>query len=142
MSTTPTTVELLSAIRDHLAGFKLPEPFTVEVDRQPAPAYEHVCVHLDVKRSLPAVATVLLAWADTITAVTVSVWCPPHGETLHLTVHGQLAEGITIRVYGCVSSTATSLDMSADETRTVSLALLRAWADDAADESADGSAAA
>jgi len=129
----PTTVDLLTAIRDHLAEFELPEPFTVDVEHQPAHGYEHVCVHLDAKRSLPAVAAVLLAWADTITAVTVSVWCPPHGETLHITVHGRLAEGITIRVYGCVSSTATSLDMSADETRTVSLALLRAWADDVAD---------
>jgi hypothetical protein len=51
-------------------------------------------------REAPEIADALLAWADTLDAVAVESWRVPSGESVHLSVTGQLPGGVSIKVYG------------------------------------------
>ncbi|MFD1048154.1 hypothetical protein ACFQ1S_22730 [Kibdelosporangium lantanae] len=74
-----------------------------------------------------AVPLVLLAWADTLTDISAEVWRVPDGGSVHLSVRGQLAGGIVVRVFDGVDHGA-HLDLEPNQQRPVSLACLREWA--------------
>lgn len=128
MNDSATMIRLLDSIRDHLATHRLPaEIATVTVGSGVADG-EHVTVHLRHVK-LPELAAALLTWADTFTRISVTVWRPRHGETVHLTVIGQLADATHVEVYGGTDYTdALFGDLQPNGRHGVALSVLRAWA--------------
>jgi hypothetical protein len=127
--TTPTTfVRLLGSIRAHLATSRpAAEIATVTVDCDVLDG-ERVIVQLRSVQ-LPALATALLAWVDTLSVVAVTAWRPPHGKTVHLKVTGQLADRTHVEVFGGVDYTdALFGDLQPTGRQGVALSVLRAWA--------------
>jgi hypothetical protein len=119
-----TLVDQLDSLRAHLGAFELPELYSVHVitaSGEPTVSAQLAAHHP------PQIATGLLAWADTLAGPTAEAWRVPSGDSVHLSVIGQLPEGITIRVYGGVSYTARGIgaDLAPDTSTTVPLAVLR-----------------
>jgi hypothetical protein len=119
-----TTVDLLDAIRAHLAEFELPAISSVHVAASiPAP---QVAVQL-AGHEPPEIASALLAWADTLTGITAEAWRVPQGHCVHLSVTGRLTNGAYIQVYGGIRFIERGLgaDLAPDATTTIPLAALR-----------------
>jgi hypothetical protein len=72
----------------------------------------------------------LLAWADTLTEITIEAWRTPAGDYIHLSLTRQLPEGITVRIYGVVAFAGRGIDgdLTPDARRPVPLAVLCAMA--------------
>jgi hypothetical protein len=119
-----TAVDLLDSIRAHLAEFELPDMWSVHVVA--SFSGPNVDVQL-ARRESPEIAGALLAWADTLTGVTVEAWRVPNGESVHLSVIGRLPGGVSVRVFGGVPFTGRGLggDLAPDASKTVPLAVLR-----------------
>src|SRR2546423_10856200 len=90
-TTTPTTgvtfVQAAEMLAAHLADHTLPEPTSLRVNT--------TGVHSEVMAQLrsttvPTVVTDLLAWADTLTTVTVQAWRGPAGGRGHLSIASTL----------------------------------------------------
>jgi hypothetical protein len=96
---TTTTVDLLDAIHTHLADFELPDMWSVQVAASQLGPQVYVQL---THREPPEIADALLAWVDTLDAVAVESWRVPSGESVHLSVTGQLPGGVSIKVYGFV----------------------------------------
>jgi hypothetical protein len=128
MNDSATMVRLLDSIREHLATQQLPaEIATVTVGTDLING-EHVTVHLR-RVELLELAAALLAWADTLTHITVTAWRPRHGETVHLTLTGQLPDTTSAEVYGGVDYSDDLFgDLQPDGRQGVALSILRAWA--------------
>jgi hypothetical protein len=120
-----STVDLLDAMSTHLAAFELPAFASVHV-ATPIPGEEGITVQLG-GHDLTEIAAALLAWADTLTAVTAQAWRVPSGHSVHLSVTGQLTRGARIRVYGATPFTGCGIgaDLAPDATTTILLAALR-----------------
>jgi hypothetical protein len=119
-----TVVDLLDSVRAHLTAFELPDLYSVTVIAAmgtPNASAQLACHHL------PEIASGLLAWADTLTNVTIEAWRVPSGDSVHLSVIGQLPNGVSIRVYGGVAFTKHGIgaDLALDASTTVPWALLR-----------------
>jgi hypothetical protein len=127
MSDPATMVRLLDAIREHLSTHQPPaEIATVQVGCNVMDG-EHVTVHLRPVQ-LADLATALLGWADTLTRITVTAWRPPHGETVHLTLTGQLPDTTHVSVFGSVDYTdALFGDLQPEGRQGVAMSILRAW---------------
>src|ERR1051325_2024458 len=121
-----TTATFLAAIPDHLGTFELPEPWGVTVHAEPAYGQDAVRVQLR-GGSLPCVASVLLAWADTLADVTAQTWRVPEGYSVHLSIRGRLADGTAVTVLDGVDHDAV-FTLAPSEERSVSLVCLREWA--------------
>jgi hypothetical protein len=121
-----TITQLLGSIREHLATYELPEPWSVSVHRVPVYGRAQVSVQL-TSSAVPAVASELLAWADTLTEVRVEAWRVPDGSSVHLAVRGRLEDGTTVHVFDGVPYDGR-FQLDADQQRVVSLACLREWA--------------
>jgi hypothetical protein len=119
------TVDLLDALCAHVAEFELPAFASVHV-ATPIPGEEGITVQLAC-HDLPEIASALLSWADTLTAVTAEAWRVPSGRSVHLSVTGQLTRGARIRVYGAMPFTGCGLGaaLAPDATTTILLAALR-----------------
>jgi hypothetical protein len=119
-----TVINLLEALRTHLNDFDLPEPYSVHVIM--ARDRPEVTVHLTTHH-LPELATGLLAWADTLTEVTVEAWRVPQGDSVHLSVIGRLSGGVLVQVYGGMPFTEHGIgaDLAPGASKTVSWAVLR-----------------
>lgn len=128
MNDSATMVRLLGSIREHLALHRLPaEIASVTVGSDMANG-EHVTVHLRHVK-LPKLAAALLGWADTLTQITVTAWRPRHGETVHLTVTGQLPDTTRVEVYGGTDYTEALFgDLQPYGRVGVALSVLRVWA--------------
>ena len=122
-----TICDLLDVIRTHLGAFEVMEPWSVHVTSYSGGS--RVSVQLAV-REPSAIALGLLAWADTLTEVTAETWRPPHGDTMHLCVTGQLPGGVVVQVCGHLPFTRHGLggDLAPDASKAVPLGLLRQWA--------------
>jgi hypothetical protein len=122
-----TTADLLDALRAHLAAFEVPALFSVRLTT--STCGPHVSAQLPGHHR-PQIAAGLLAWADTLTEVTTTVWRVPAGDCLHLTVTGQLPGGVTVEVYGGMPFTGRGIgaELVPQSTTTVPLAALRAMA--------------
>jgi len=119
-----TVVDRLDSLRAHLTAFELPDLYSVTVVTAvgtPNVSAQLACHHP------PQIATGLLAWADTLTNVTIEAWRVPSGDSVHLSVIGRLADGVSIRVYGGVPFTVHGIgaDLTPDSSTTVPWALLR-----------------
>ncbi|TCO45941.1 hypothetical protein [Actinocrispum wychmicini] len=131
MNTTPSIVELLDAIRDHLAVFELPQPFIVEVCREALRRDGHVSVHVDGYDGLPGVASSLLAWTDTLSAATVQLWRPHNSAQVHVHVIGHLTDGTRVCVWSGTQyspTVANVVGMEPGERRQLPVGVLREWA--------------
>jgi hypothetical protein len=75
----------------------------------------------------PQITSALLAWADTLTEVTVEAWRAPNGDSVHLSVLARLPDGAPIQVYGSAPFTKHGIgaDLAPDASTTVPLAVLR-----------------
>ncbi len=132
MTDATTMVRLLGSIREHLTTHRLTSPVaSVKVSCDVIDG-EHVTVHLHPSL-LPGLASGLLAWADTLTRITVSAWRPPHGETVHLTVTGERHDTTRVVVYGAVDFAEDVFgDLQPGGRQSVALSVLRSWASGAA----------
>lgn len=79
---------------------------------------------------LADLATALLAWADTLTEVTVTAWRPPDGERVHLVLASQLPDGLALRVYGGIPYTehVFSADLQPGGRHSIAMSVLLRWA--------------
>ena len=128
MTNSATMVRLLGSIREHLATHQLPAQIASVTVGSDLIDGEHVTVHLRPVE-LADLASALLGWADTLTQITVTAWRPRHGETVHLTLTGQLPDTTSVEVYGGVDYTdALFGDLQPDGRQGVALSVLRAWA--------------
>jgi FtsP/CotA-like multicopper oxidase with cupredoxin domain len=119
-----STIELLAALGAHLTEFELPPIASVHLsDYNSGPP---VTVQLS-GRAPSAIATGLLAWADTLTEITAQAWRVPQGDTVHLSVTGRLPGGTAVQVYSGLRVTDLSLGtrLEPGATATVTLATLR-----------------
>jgi len=117
-------VDQLEILHAHLAAFELPELYSVYVSADPG----EPCVTVQLAAHHPSqIATGLLAWADTLTEVTAQAWRAPAGDSVHLSVSGQLPGDVTVCVYSGVSCTPHGIgaDLTPRGRKTVPLAALR-----------------
>ena len=119
-----STVDLLGAIHTHLADFELPDMWSVQVGgSRLGPQVNVQLTH----REPPEIAGALLAWADTLDAVTAEVWRVPTGESVHLSVTGHLPGGVSIKIYGFLPFRESGFvgDLEPNATTTIPLQTLR-----------------
>ena len=119
-----TTVDLLDAIHTHLAEFELPDMWLVQV------AASRLGPQVNVQltdREPPEIAGALLAWTDTLDAVTAESWRVPSGESVHLSVTGHLPDGVSVKVYGSLPfhDCGFGSDLEPNATTTIPLQTLR-----------------
>ena len=122
-----TPVDLLDTFRAHLASFKLPAVCSVTVNTgEDGP---EITVRLACYEP-PQIAAALLAWADTLTEITVEAWRVPSGDYVYLSLIGQLTADIGVRLYGAMAFAGRGLggDLAPDARRPVPLAVLYAIA--------------
>ena len=132
-STTGVTfVQAAQLLAAHLADHDLPEPASLTVmtrDRR-----SEVTAQLD-SLSVPMVALELLAWADTLTTVTISAWRPPAGDRVHLSIASTLTGPtgtVNLDVYGGADhNPALIAELAPGQRIALSLGQLRTWADSA-----------
>ncbi|MGB7796177.1 MAG: hypothetical protein WBL53_07950 [Pseudonocardiaceae bacterium] len=119
--------ELLAA---HLADHQLPPPASLTVVTRGVGCSE-VTAQLR-SFTLSGTAADLLAWADTLTTVTIAAWRPPRGNRVHLSITSTLTgpvDTVELEVFGGVDYCPTLFaDLESDERRAVTLASLRTWA--------------
>jgi hypothetical protein len=118
---------ILVSVGEHLGGFELDEPVMVTV---------RAClvgpvgtVQLSGK-SLPGLASELLAWADTLDDVTATAWRPayPDDDQVHLEIRGRLTDGTPVKVFGALLDGPHVPGLSVGDRVELSWALLRTWA--------------
>ncbi len=119
---TTTVVVLLDSLRAHLTAFELPELCSVHVTRYGPNVTAQLACHTP-----PQIAGALLIWADTLTGITTEAWRAPSGDSVHLSVIGQLPGGVWVRIYGGVPFTTHGIgaDLAPNACTTVALAVLR-----------------
>lgn len=109
----------------HLSDHALLEPAVLEVNSK---TYQSRLTVQVSSRTVPGIAAELLAWADTLTTVTVQAWRPPTGNRVHLSMLSTLAGPVELTVYGGAPHDPTLIgDLAPDECRAVTLGELRAW---------------
>src|SRR5688500_4753436 len=93
------TRHVLLSVGEHLGGFDLADPVMVTV--RPCPIGPMGSVQLS-GHSLPALASQLLAWADTLDNVTATVWRPayPDDDQIHVEIRGSLTDDTPVKVFG------------------------------------------
>jgi hypothetical protein len=128
MTNPATMVQLLGSIREHLTAFDLPAQIASVKVGCDALDGECATVHL-CPSQLAALASALLSWADSLTKITVTAWRPPHGETVHLTLTGQLPDSTPVAVFGGIDYADTLFgDLQPTGRQGVALSVLRSWA--------------
>jgi hypothetical protein len=109
----------------HLSDHALREPAALEVNSK---THQSRLAAQVSSRTVPSIATELLAWADTLTTITVQAWRPPTGNRVHLSMLSTLAGSVELTVYGGAPHDPTLLgELTPDECRAVTLGELRAW---------------
>jgi hypothetical protein len=144
--TTPTTpmgvtfVQAAELLAAHLAGHQLPEPASLQVTTRAGESEAMVQLH---PLTAPRVAAELLAWAYTLTPLTIQAWRPPSGTSVHLSIVGTLtgpAGTVELDLYGGTADDPVLFaDLAPGQRRDVSLGQLRTWA--ATDTPGGGAAA-
>ncbi len=130
-STTGVTfVAAAQLLAAHLADHVLPQPASLAVatrDRR-----SEVTVQLD-SLTVPMVALELLAWADTLTTVTIGAWRPPTGDRVHLSLASTLTGPVgtvNLDVYGAADhNPALIADLEPGQRVALCLGQLRTLAD-------------
>jgi hypothetical protein len=119
--------ELLAA---HLAEHALHEPVFLTVTTR----WGHSEVSVQLRPdTVPELAGELLAWIDTLPAITITAWRPPESERVHLSLASTLtdpAAAVALTVYGGAKDDdpIRFADLTPGQCRGVSLSELRTWA--------------
>lgn len=124
---------LLAAVAEHLAVFAdVPMPVLVNTYAGWCKE-EPVTFQLDCETTLSELSRSMLAWADTLTGVTASVYRYERadGDRMHLYVYGQLTDGTKVAVYGAADY-LPAVELESGTRRPLDLAQLQAWAADTA----------
>ncbi|MGH3901695.1 MAG: hypothetical protein ACRDTA_26265 [Pseudonocardiaceae bacterium] len=132
---TPTTgasfAHAAALLTEHLADHALPEPTLLSVTT----SYGHTTLTAQLRgTTLPGIAADLLAWADTLSAVTVQVWRPPQRDQVHLSILSTLTSSpgaIELKVLGSVDYDPfrfADLQPHTHRGMPLSLGQLRIWA--------------
>jgi hypothetical protein len=101
---TTRIIDLLAAISDHLSTVELPAIASVYVSAWTPQAIVQLACHEHA-----GIAQGLLAWAQTLTHVSAEVWRTRRGDSVHLSLTGQLPDDTTVRVYGALPRTDHSV---------------------------------
>lgn len=132
MSNLGTIVRLLGSIREHLTTFRLSAGIAHVRVASGVFDGDRATVQLEANQ-LGSLAAALVSWAETLTAVTVTAWRPPHGASVHLTVTGLMVDAVPVSVYGAVAyADALFGDLQPGGQQGVALRVLRGWAEDSA----------
>ncbi|MDQ3762990.1 MAG: hypothetical protein M3460_15475 [Actinomycetota bacterium] len=134
MTTTTTTamsfVQAAELLAAHLAKHALPEPVFLTVTTQ----WGHSEVAAQLRPdTVSEVAGELLAWIDTLAAITITAWRPPESERVHLSIVCTLTDpagAVALTVYGAAKDhdPVRFANLKPGQRRGVSLSELRAWA--------------
>jgi hypothetical protein len=134
-----TLVQAAHLFATYLTDHPLPEPACLEVISRAHQSRLTVQVH---SMTVPEVASEVLAWADTLTTVTVQAWRTPAGDRVHLSMASTLsgpAGTVELAVFGAAEHEPVLVgDLAPGEYRAVALGELRTWAADASDPPTDG----
>jgi len=134
MTTTTTTgmsfVQAAEMLAAHLAEHALPEPVFLTVTTRWGRSEVAAQLRPDTVSDL---ASELLAWIDTLAAITITAWQPPESEHVHLSIASTLsdpANAVALTVYGGAKDhdPVRFADLKPGERRGVSLRELRTWA--------------
>jgi hypothetical protein len=128
--TTMTTALVAELVVGHLVQHGLPEPASLHLTTNTLDQAEaRVQVH---GASLTHTARLLLAWANTLTDMTLRAWRPENSTSVHLDVDAILTgpQGtVALRVFGGTDFTeAVFPGLEPGQIRPVSLGQLTAWA--------------
>jgi hypothetical protein len=127
-TTTPTSgvtfTNAAAMLAGHLADHALPEPVSLSV----ATSYGDSTVTAQLRgNTVSGVAGDLIAWADTLSLVTVEAWRPPERDRGHLSIVGTLtgsAGAVELKIYGVVDFDPVQFaDLQPDKCQGVSLSL-------------------
>jgi hypothetical protein len=123
-----TLVQAAHLLATHLADHALPEPACLEVISRA----HHSRLTVQVQSmTVPKIATEVLAWADTLTTVTVQAWRPPAGDRVHLSMASTLsgpAGTVELSIFGGTDHDPALVgDLAPGEYRAVTLGELRTW---------------
>ena len=131
-TTIPTGVFLVQAaviLAAHPADHTLPEPASLRVST--GDGHSQVRAQLRSSTTL-TVARDLLAWADSLTTVTVETWRIPAGDRMHLSIANTLAgptSTVELDVFGAVAyDPALLAELKAGDHWEMSVGQLRTWA--------------
>lgn len=133
MITTPTFaatfVQTAHLLATHLTEHDLPEPVSLEVISTAHRSRLTAQVHF---LTMPRIAAELLAWADTLTTVTIQAMRPPSGHRVHLSIASALigpAGAVELTIFGGTEHDPALVgDLASGEHRGVILGELRTWA--------------
>jgi hypothetical protein len=134
MTTTTTTgmsfVQAAELLAAHLVEHALPEPVFLTVTTRWGHSEIAAQLRSDIVSEL---AGELLAWIDTLAAITITAWRPPESEHVHLSLGSTLtgpAGAVALTVYGGAKDhdPVRFADLKPGQRRGVSLSELRAWA--------------
>ncbi|MCA1696070.1 MAG: hypothetical protein LC749_15840 [Actinobacteria bacterium] len=142
ISTPPIDMTLVQAahlLTAHLADHDLPGPASLEVISAAHQSHLTVQVH---SLTVPSIAAELLAWADTLTTITVQATRPPSGDRVHLSITSALigpAGAVELTIFGGTAHDPALVgDLTPGGHRTVTLGELRTWAADTSHRPTDG----
>jgi hypothetical protein len=134
-----TFVQAAHLLVTHLADHVLPVRVCLEVISRTRQSRLTVQVH---SMTVPEVATEVLAWADTLTTVTVQAWLPAAGHRVHLSMASTLngaAGTVELIIFGAADHDPVIVgDLAPGEYRAVTLGELHTWATDASHPPTDG----
>ncbi|MGH8879599.1 MAG: hypothetical protein ACRD0P_19995 [Stackebrandtia sp.] len=127
-----TFVQAAELLTAHLADHAVPEPVFLTVTTRWGRS--EVAAQLSPD-TVPHLAAALLAWIDTLTAITVTAWRPPESDCVHLSLASTLtgpAGVVALTVYGGAKdhNPVRFADLIPGQRRSVSLEELRTWTAD------------
>jgi hypothetical protein len=136
MTTTPTSgvtfAHAAAILAGHLTDHVLPEPVSLSVTTSYGDSTVTAQLH---GTTVPGIAGDLIAWADTLSVVTVEAWRPPERDRVHLSILGTLTGSVgavELKVFGAVDyDPHWFADLQPDPCEGMSLVLgeLRTWAE-------------
>ncbi|MGH3807195.1 MAG: hypothetical protein ACRDRU_11295 [Pseudonocardiaceae bacterium] len=134
-----TFVYAAHLLATHLTERDPPEPVSLEAISTAHRSRLTAQVHF---LTVPSIAAELLAWADTLTTVTVQATRLPSGHRVHLSIASVLigpAGTVELTIFGGADHDPALLgDLAPGEHRRVTLGELRTWAADTSHRLTDG----
>jgi hypothetical protein len=132
-ATTTTAMSFLQAaelLAAHLTHHALPEPVFLTMTTRWG--HSEVAAQLQPD-TVSDVANELLAWIDTLSAITITAWRPPESERVHLSLTGTLTApmgAVALTVYGAAKDhdPVQFATLEPGQRRGASLNELRTWA--------------
>jgi hypothetical protein len=124
-----TFVQAAALLAAHLADHAVPQPVSLTVKTR----WGHSEITAQLRpNTLPGLASDVLAWAGTLTTVTITAWRPPEGDRVHLCLTSTLTGpggAVALEVFGSAHHDPVRFaDLAPGQRREVSPAELRAWA--------------